>query len=105
MTMFVMQTFWSLTVDRERKSNDEEKYVAFPWKLCGENIEEKDLSELPSVCKYLLDYNKQLVNKSNSSSDHNFRMKDNSTQLIDNNSKLVKNNESEKGEKMFTPRC
>ena len=94
MTMFVTQTFWSLTVDRERKSNDGEKYVTFPWKLCGKNAQETDLSELPSVCKYLLDYNKQLVNKSDSSNDHNYRMSENSTQLIDNNSKLDKNNQS-----------
>ena len=102
MTMFVTQTFWSSTVERERKSNDKEKYVIFPWELCGKNIQERDLLELPSICKYLLDYNKQLVNKSDSSSKHSFRRSDNNTQAIDSNSKLDKSNETlwqEKGEK------
>ena len=103
MTMFVTQMFWSSTIERERKSNDKEKYVIFPWELCGKNIEERDLLELPSICKYLLDYNKQLMNKSDSSSKHSSSISDNNTQVIDSNSKLVKNNETlwqEKGEKV-----
>ena len=103
MTMFVTQTFWSPTVERERQSNDKEKHVIFPWELCGKNIQERDLLELPSICKYLLDYNKQLMNKSDSSSKHSFGRNDNNTQVIDSNFKMNdKNNETlwqEKGEK------
>ena len=94
MTMFVTQTFWSSTVERERKLNDKEKYVIFPWKLCGKNIQERDLLELPSICKYLLDYNKQMMNISDSSSKHSFGRNDNNTKVIDSNSKLDKNNET-----------
>ena len=102
MTMFVTQTFWSPTVGSERKSNDKEKYDIFPWELCGKNVQERDLLELPNICKYLLDYNKQLMNKSDSSSKDSFGRNDNNTQVIDSNSKSDKSNETlrqEKGEK------